>query len=266
MISNEDLWNQFIASRSPELREKVILQYAPLVKFVINGMSMTLPAITDQEDLIGYGTIGLVNAVDRYDPSRGVKFETYAIQRIRGAIIDSLRELNILSRLTASRLREIEHAIDVLTQEMGRYPSEQEIADYLGQSVAEVEHTLATGSISFTSLDASVDSDVDDGMSLKDMLTDSESPDPDDLYRRKELRAALVKAIQELPERSKLVISLYYIEEASPLEIAEILGISRSRVYQLHAKAILRLRALLRQYTADPVAQPKAGKLVGAAR
>lgn len=253
MISHAELWNEFVAKRDPQMRERLILQYTPLVKFVINGMSMTLPTIADSDDIVGYGTIGLVNAVDRYDPTRSVKFETYGIQRIRGSIIDALRELNILSRLATSRIKELERAIDELMQKLGRYPTHKELAEHLGQTVEDIESTLTTSNVSFSSLDASLDFDMDDGVSLKDVLSDESSPNPDNLVRRKELREALIMAIEELPERSKLVISLYYIDEVAPLEIAEIMEISRSRVYQLHAEAILRLRAILRRtYSNDP--------------
>ena len=252
MISNEVLWKEFAEKRDPALREQLVLQYTPLVKFVVNSMSMPLPRVTDMEDIMGYGIIGLVHAVDRFDPSRGVKFETYAIQRIRGSMIDALRDLNVHSRSTIAKIRGVERSIDELIPKLQRYPSNEEVAEHMHLSVEEVTQIVAESNLTFVSLDRPMlFDDGDEGLTLADTLKEERLPDPDEAVERQELRHMLVEAIGSLTEREKLVLSLYYIDEVSPLEIAEILGISRSRIYQLHAQAILRLRALLRAKYSD---------------
>jgi len=252
MISNEVLWKEFAEKRDPALREQLVLQYTPLVKFVVNSMSMPLPRVTDMEDIMGYGIIGLVHAVDRFDPSRGVKFETYAIQRIRGSMIDALRDLNVHSRSTIAKIRGVERSIDELIPKLQRYPSNEEVAEHMHLSVEEVTQIVAESNLTFVSLDRPMlFDDGDEGLTLADTLKEERLPDPDEAVERQELRHMLVEAIGSLTEREKLVLSLYYIDEVSPLEIAEILGISRSRIYQLHAQAILRLRALLRTRYSD---------------
>jgi len=252
MISNEVLWKEFAEKRDPALREQLVLQYTPLVKFVVNSMSMPLPRVTDMEDIMGYGIIGLVHAVDRFDPSRGVKFETYAIQRIRGSMIDALRDLNVHSRSTIAKIRGVERSIDELIPKLQRYPSNEEVAEHMHLSVEEVTQIVAESNLTFVSLDRPMlFDDGDEGLTLADTLKEERLPDPDEAVERQELRHVLVEAIGSLTEREKLVLSLYYIDEVSPLEIAEILGISRSRIYQLHAQAILRLRALLRTRYSD---------------
>jgi len=252
MISNEVLWKEFAEKRDPALREQLVLQYTPLVKFVVNSMSVPLPRVTDMEDIMGYGIIGLVHAVDRFDPSRGVKFETYAIQRIRGSMIDALRDLNVHSRSTIAKIRGVERSIDELIPKLQRYPSNEEVAEHMHLSVEEVTQIVAESNLTFVSLDRPMlFDDGDEGLTLADTLKEERLPDPDEAVERQELRHMLVEAIGSLTEREKLVLSLYYIDEVSPLEIAEILGISRSRIYQLHAQAILRLRALLRTRYSD---------------
>ncbi len=247
MISHEAEWQEFVATRVPALREQLVLQYAPLVKYVIHTMSMIVPPLATMEDMVGYGTIGLLHAVDRYSPDRGVTFETYAISRIRGAIIDAIRSMNLFSRSDTARIKAVDETVQVLVQELRRYPTEDEIAERMGIERQEVDRTLATSNVSLVSLDNTTGGDyAGDGATLKDMLEDTASPEPGEVAEQKELRALLVEAINHLPERSRLVISLYYVEELSPIEIAEVLEVSRSRVYQLHAQAILDLRAWMR--------------------
>lgn len=247
MISHEELWQRFVATRDPALREQLTLQYAPLVKYVINSMSMMVPVLATMEDMIGYGTIGLIHAVDRYAPDRGVTFETYAMSRIRGAIIDAIRSMNPFSRSDTSRIRAVEDAVAGLTQELARYPTEEEIAARMGVEREDVERTLQTGSLSFVSLDSPLGGELgSEGSGLKDLLEDSSALEPSEEAERQELRKMLIEGINNLPERSKQVISLYYVDELTPMEIADVLGVSRSRVYQLHTQAILSLRSWLR--------------------
>src|SRR5919206_4299592 len=134
----ESLWTRLCATRDPALRERMIVQYAPLVKYVVGRMSVSMPGLLASEDIIGYGTVGLIQAVDRYDPTVGVKFETYAIRRIKGAIIDAIRSLQQLSRDASRRARDLDHAYDELTQSLGRMPTNKEVAKHLGMSSDEL--------------------------------------------------------------------------------------------------------------------------------
>src|SRR6266498_3551633 len=149
----ESLWARLCATRDPALREQMIVQYAPLVKYVVGRMAVSMPGLLASEDIIGYGTIGLIQAVDRYDPSVGVKFETYAIRRIKGAILDAIRSLQQLSRDASRRARDLDHAFDALTQQMGRVPTNREVADHLGMNAEEFGQALMDASISEVSLD-----------------------------------------------------------------------------------------------------------------
>lgn len=247
MISHEALWTEFVAQRDPSLRERLILMYAPLVKYVINRTAVPIFRPMTIEDVTSYGIIGLTHAVDRYDPTKGVTFETYAIPRVRGAIMDGMRESGLFSRTDMAKVRELERTVDALLHELQRFPTTAELAERTNMPPREVERLMLVSRTTFVSLDAPVESeDGEDRGMLRDLLADDKSPNPVEIMEEKEVRAALVQSIQALPERSRLVISLYYVDELSPLEIAEVLGVSRSRVYQIHAHAIMELRALMR--------------------
>lgn len=245
MMSHEDRWQEFLATRDPQLRAALAAQYSPLVGYVIRGMTVIPPALVSREDIVGYGTIGLMQAIDRYDPSRGVTFQTYAMQRIRWAIIDALRSMNPLSRADTAKVRTMEQAIDRLTQQKQRHPTEAELADELGVAQEEVERTLATSTMAFVSLERPVGSDPSEGNSLRDLLEDDNADEPGDVCERKELRRLLAEGIRQLPESSRVVLSLCYVEELTPQEVAEVLGVSRSRVYQLRDRAVKQLRRWL---------------------
>jgi len=244
-----DRWQEYLVTRSPGLRDELILQYAPLVKYVVGRMSIGLPGGVSPEDLLSYGTIGLVQAVDRFDPGVGVKFETYAIRRIRGSIVDAIRSLQPLSRDSYRRIREVENAHDDLAQRLGRVPDEHEIAGHLGWTVEAVRSAQVEGSVSFTSIEASPTDDSDERAeygAILSQLADADSGDVANMVERRELLGVLTHAIEELPDRDRLVINLYYYEELTLKEISEVLGVSTSRVSQLHAGAVFRLRGLLR--------------------
>jgi RNA polymerase sigma factor for flagellar operon FliA len=241
------LWLRFRATRDPLLREQLILQYAPLVKYVIGRTAVSLPGVLSNEDILSYGTIGLIQAVDRFDPTQGVKFETYAIRRIRGSIIDAVRSLHPLSRDANRRAREVEQAYDHLTQELGRTPDDREVADYLGISLADFRVALLESSATLVSLETPL-GETGDGerLALVEQLADERAVDVSEQIDRQELLALLVRAIEALPARDRLVISLYYYEELTLREISEVLGVSTSRVSQLHAAAVFKLRSMLR--------------------
>lgn len=241
------LWQRYRASGDREARDRLILTYAPLVKFVAGRVGASLPAHVDEQDLVSYGLLGLISAIERYDPDREIKFETFAIARIRGAIIDELRSLDWVPRSVRTRARQIEHAIATLEKELMRAPTDEEIARKLGISLPELEESLHE--ISRTSV-AALDelwspSGTGDQISLIDTIEDASGPDPELSLEETEVREALAEAISALPEREKLVVTLYYYEELTLREIGEVLGVTESRVSQLHTKAILRMKAHL---------------------
>ncbi|MEA2639283.1 MAG: polymerase sigma factor FliA [Chloroflexota bacterium] len=236
------------ARNDPELRDKLIVQYAPLVKYVVGRLAISLPPSVSPEDLVGYGTIGLIQAVDRFDPTVGVKFETYAIQRIRGSILDAMRSLQPLSRGTIRRAREVERAYEELTHRLGRTPEEQEVADHIGLTIPELHKQMVEATARTVSLDSPLgDSGDDEGepFSLSDHIADS-ALGVGDLVERADLHRVLAEAVRCLSEREQLVLSLYYVDELTLKELSAILGVSTSRVCQIHAAAILKLRGMMR--------------------
>ena len=241
------LWQEYRSSGDQATRDRLILTYAPLVKFVAGRVGANLPAHVDEQDLVSYGLLGLIGAIERFDPDREIKFETFAIARIRGAIIDELRSLDWVPRSVRTRARQIERAIGTLEKELMRAPTDEEIAKKLGLSTDELEDSLHE--ISRTSV-AALDelwspSGTGDQVSLIDTIEDDSGPDPEMSLELTEVKEALAEAISDLPEREKLVVTLYYYEELTLREIGEVLGVTESRVSQLHTKAILRLKAHL---------------------
>jgi RNA polymerase sigma factor FliA len=241
------LWQEFRSSRDQETRDRLILTYAPLVKFVAGRVGANLPSHVDEQDLVSYGLLGLIGAIERFDPDREIKFETFAIARIRGAIIDELRSLDWVPRSVRTRARAIERAIATLEKELMRAPTDEEIAKKLGLTPDELEESLHE--ISRTSV-AALDelwspSGSGDQVSLIDTIEDDSGPDPEMSLEQSEVKEALAEAISDLPEREKLVVTLYYYEELTLREIGEVLGVTESRVSQLHTKAILRMKAHL---------------------
>ena len=245
--NTQSLWSEYRRTKDKAVRDRLILTYAPLVKYVAGRLGSGLPAHVDEGDLVSYGLLGLIGAIDRYDPDRDIKFETYAIMRIKGAIIDELRALDWVPRSVRSRAREIERAIRELEAKLGRAPEDDEIAAKIGITTDELEESLTD--ISRSSI-AALDelwsvSGEGDQVSLLDTIEDSSGPRPADSLDETELRETLAEAIARLPEREKLVITLYYYEELTLREIGEVLGVTESRVSQLHTKAVLRLRSRL---------------------
>ena len=242
------LWTRFRRTKDKALRDRLILTYAPLVKYVAGRLGSGLPAHVDEGDLVSYGLLGLISAIERYDPDRDVKFETYAIARIKGSILDELRAMDWVPRSVRSRAREIERAIGDLESRLGRAPTDEEIATKLGVSQDELDESLSEISrSSIAALDElwTVQGSSGDQVALIDTIEDTQGPEPQSALDQSEVKEMIADAISRLPEREKLVITLYYYEELTLREIGEVLGVTESRVSQLHTKAILRLKARL---------------------
>ena len=245
----QSLWREYRANKGNKaIRDRLILTYAPLVKYVAGRLGSGLPAHVDEGDLVSYGLLGLIGAIERFDPDREIKFETYAIARIKGAIIDELRAMDWVPRSVRARARDIERAIAELERKLHRAPSDEEISDKPGISEDELEESLTDISrSSIAALDElwTVSSSGGDTVALIDTIEDTEAPDPQGTLSQTEMKEAIGEAIARLPEREKLVVTLYYYEELTLREIGEVLGVTESRVSQLHTKAILRLKARL---------------------
>lgn len=241
------LWAEFKTTGSPTARERLILHYAPLVKYVASRVATGLPASVEQADLVSYGMFGLIDALEKFEPARGNKFETYAIPRIKGAIIDELRAMDWVPRSVRFKAREIEKAYQDLETMLKRAPTEREVADRLGISVSELHDVI--NQISFVSVLAldellAVGTDRGERVSLMDTLADR-TGDPTLGLEGQETRGLLAAAINSLSEREKIVVTLYYFEGLTLAEIGEILGVTESRVCQIHTKAVGQLRLQL---------------------
>jgi RNA polymerase sigma factor FliA len=241
------LWEEFWGSSSGSARDRLILHYAPLVKYVAGRLAAGLPQTVQQEDLVSNGMFGLMDALDKFDPERQVKFETYAIPRIRGAILDELRAMDWVPRSVRFKAREVEKAHAELEGKLHRAPTDGEVAGHLGMSLEEL-HEVNT-QISFVSvlaLEEAIGGDEQgEPRSLLDTLADAASADPGSGLEGQEMRGLLSAAINSLTEREKVVVTLYYFEGLTLAEIGDILGVTESRVCQIHTKSVGNLRRAL---------------------
>lgn len=241
------LWARYKEHGESAARDALILNYSPLVKYVAGRLASSLPQTVETADLISYGIFGLIDAIEKYDPERSIKFETYAIARIKGSIIDELRAMDWVPRSVRSRAREIEQAYVVLENELKRVPTDTEVARHMGISVREFHEVLSklsyTSVVSFEEL--WVGGERDDGQSAVGAIRDDSAEDPVAIFESGEIKTILADAIERLPDREKTVIALYYYEGLTLKEIGQVLGVTESRVSQLHTKSVLRLRARL---------------------
>jgi RNA polymerase sigma factor for flagellar operon FliA len=243
------LWRRYKAHNDALARDRLILTYAPLVKYVAGRMSSALPSHVEETDLISYGLLGLIGAVERFDPERQIKFETYAVTRIKGSIIDELRSLDWVPRSVRARAREIERTSAELEHKLKRAPTDEELAAALGISLDEFQGIITQiSNSSIVALDEMWN--VNSGgepLALIDTISDARMTDPAAILDITELRDTLADAIANLPEREKIVVALYYYDGLTLREIGEVLGVTESRVSQLHTKAILRLKGRLQE-------------------
>ncbi|MDR2028308.1 MAG: RNA polymerase sigma factor WhiG [Treponema sp.] len=243
----EELWLQYRQNRDPKIRELFIKQYAPLVKYVAGKVAVGMPHNVEFDDLVEFGVFGLLDAIDKFDPDKNVKFKTYAVTRIRGAIFDELRSIDWVPRSIRQKTREVEEAIGSLEAQLGRTATDQEIANFLGMNENEYLKTMMK--ISGTSIlslnDVWFSGDENDKVSIGDSIEAPSNLNPDVIVEKDEIRRVIVEAISELPDKEKKILVLYYYEDLTLKEIGRVLEVTESRVSQLHTKAILRLRAKL---------------------
>jgi len=241
-----EIWARYTETRDPALREQLILQYRPLVKFVLKRMALRVPPMLEFEDLLSFGTEGLIEAVERFDPSRAVSFQSFAILRIRGAILDRLREADHLPRSVRQRARAAAREIARLSTSLGREPTDGEVAEALALTGEAYRRHLIFAARNPISLDSlsRPDREGDEHPGAGE-VNDPDVPQVGDGIEREELSSELGRAIRRLPERLQLVLSLYYQQGLTLREVAGVLGVSESRVSQLQARALTRLRDTL---------------------
>ena len=245
--TEDELWLEYKKTRSPQLRDKFIRQYMPLVKYVAGKLAVGMPGSVEFDDLVGFGQFGLLDAIEKFDPGKNVKFKTCAVTRIRGAIFDELRQLDWVPRSVRQKSREIEDTIVDLESKLGRTATDAEIAEKMGVSEAEYQQTVmkVSGTSVLSLNDVWYSGNDNDHMSIGDSIESPSSLNPDVIVEREEIRKVIVEAINELPEKEKMVIVLYYHEDLTFKEIGQVLEVSESRISQLHTRANLRLRAKL---------------------
>jgi len=240
----DELWDDYKRTGSKELRDKLIVRYSALVKYVAGRVAVGLPNTIEQADLVSYGIFGLIDAIEKYDHTRPVKFETYAITRIKGAIIDELRSIDWVPRSVRAKARAIEKAYAKLEHQLMRSPTDAEVASELGVSEAELQSQFSQISfVGIVALDEVLSSgERGEATTLGDTLPDR-GDGPMAAYEVEEMKQILAGAINGLGDREKIVLSLYYYEGLTLAEIGQVLGVTESRVCQIHTKAVLQLRA-----------------------
>ncbi len=245
--TEDELWLDYKKNHATRLRDHFIKQYAPLVKYVAGKLATNMPQSVDFDDLISFGVFGLIDAIEKFDPEKHVKFKTYAVTRIRGAIYDELRNLDWIPRSVRQKSRELEDAICQLETRLGRSATDSEIAKAMGITEEELAHIFyKVSNTAILSLnDVWYTKDENEKMSIADSIESPISQNPDSVMEREEIKKVIIGAIHELPENEKKVLVLYYYENLTLREIGKVLEVTESRVSQLHTKAILRLRAKL---------------------
>ena len=246
-LSELELWKRYKKEKDPEIRSMFVKQYAPLVKYVAGKVAVGMPQNVEFDDLVGYGAFGLFDAIEKFDPDKHIKFKTYAVTRIRGAIFDELRSIDWVPRSVRQKAREMEDAVRKVESSLGRAASDKEIASELRVSMHDFEKTLVKlNSTSILSLnDVWYSGGDNDNVTIVDSIESPNSMNPDIIVEKEEIKQVIIGAIKELPEKEKKVLVLYYYEDLTLKEIGKILEVTESRVSQLHTKAIIRLRAKL---------------------
>ncbi len=244
-VEDQQLWGQYKVNHDQRIKDALIMKYASFVKYVAGRIAVNLPSNVEFDDLVSYGILGLIDAIDKYDSDRNIKFKTYAKTRIRGAIFDELRVLDWTPRSIRQKARKLEKAYAKLEGKLGRDAKDEEVAEYLNIDISELHKLFdETKKSLLLSLDE-IFYDDEEGSSRFDFIEDQKSDNPQSKIEEAEAKKILADAISKLSDRERMVITLYYYEELTSKEIGKILGVSDSRVSQLHTKAILRLRGRL---------------------
>jgi RNA polymerase sigma factor FliA len=251
----DQLWAEYKATGHQQLRDRLLLHYSPLVKYVAGRVAVGLPQNVEHADLVSYGIFGLIDAVEKFDLARGFKFETYAIARIKGAILDELRSIDWVPRSVRAKARSVERAYAKLEGTLRRTPTDEEVAAELGMTDDQFQSLLAQ--LSFLGLAAldellSVGAERGESMTLGDTIPDG-AEGPVGAYEVEEMRQLLAESINRMPEREKVVLTLYYYEGLTLADIGQVLGVTESRVCQIHTKAVLQLRSRIKAAVREPV-------------
>ncbi len=261
-LDTEALWAEFTQTPTPRLREQLVLAYLGLVKYVSGRLAIGLPTFVELEDLFGAGLLGLMQAVDKFDPTRNIKFETYAVPRIRGAMLDELRTQDWFPRSVRRKAKSLEQAYVEVESKLERSASDEDVARHLGLRMDEY-YTLVD-EVCVTTL-VSLDKEVaNSNEGLYAVISDTirtNNPDPSQMLEEKQLRALVRVTIDEMPDKERTVLTLYYYEELTLKEIGDVLGISESRVCQIHTKAVVRLRGRINQLTRSRSVKQLSSKL-----
>lgn len=246
-VSEDELWITYKKTKQIDIRDYFIKKYSPLVKYVAGKVAMGKPGNIEYDDLVGYGVFGLIDAIEKFDPQKNVKFKTYAVTRIRGAIYDELRSIDFVPRSVRQKAKEVEQAIAHVEERTGRPATDQEIADEMQIDIKEFYTTLTKiSSTSVLSLsDSWFNGDDSDKISIQDTIESSPKLNPDTTVERDSVKELIIKAINELPDKERKVLVLYYYEDLTLKEIGEVLSVTESRVSQLHTKAIARMKSKL---------------------
>lgn len=249
----DELWSTFKSHPTPASRDALILHYSPLVKYVAGRVAVGLPQNVEQSDLASYGMFGLIDAIEKFEPERGFKFETYAISRIKGAILDELRSMDWVPRSVRAKARQIEKAYATIEAKEHRPPTDEELAaelewtdDQLQTALTQISH------VGLAALDEVLSGDRGDSVTLGDTIADQSANGPMGAFEVAETRQLLSQAINTLPEREKIVLTLYYYENLTLQEIGRVLGVTESRVSQIHSKSVLHLKSRFAALEAEP--------------
>lgn len=241
-----ELWNKYLADKSDKhARDAIIVQYIYLVRYVVGRVKVSLPSTISIEDIAGYGVEGLINAIERFQLQRNTRFETYALIRIRGSILDKIRAQDFLPRSVRRKIKDVKQATEALKQEFGRMPTTAEIANYLDMEPEKVTQIMSED-VTITSIYDKKGSS-EDSMEIIDTVEDSQKLNPQERMEEESVKTDLQKALQRLPERERILMVLYYQENLTMKEIGETLGMSESRICQLHAQAIMKLKNILNE-------------------
>ena len=238
------LWEKYLADKSnKQARDTLIVQYIYLVRYAVGRVKVSLPITISIEDIAGYGVEGLINAIERFSPQKNTRFETYALIRIRGAILDRIRSEDFLPRSVRKKIKDVKQAAEFLKQELGRTPTTTEIANYLEMDPDKVNQIMSEDVVVTSIYEKRGSSE--DSMEIIDTIEDSNKLNPQEQMEEKNVKSDLQKALQRLPERERVLMVLYYQENMTMKEIGETLSMSESRVCQLHAQAIMKLKNIL---------------------